>query len=102
MKLDELKNKIKDWSFEREIHNADPAKQMLKLFEECGELAGGIAKNKPEAIKDGIGDVFVVLTILAQQLGFDLTECVSEAYNEIAQRKGKMINGVFVKESDIK
>ena len=34
---------------------------------------------------------------------YDLSfvDCVESAYEEIANRKGKMVNGTFVKESDL-
>lgn len=41
------------------------------------------------------------LTMLAYRLGTNLEECLQSAYNEIKDRRGKMINGVFVKESDL-
>ena len=41
------------------------------------------------------------LTMLAYRLGTNLEECLAAAYDEIKDRKGKMINGVFVKESDL-
>lgn len=41
------------------------------------------------------------LTILAYQLDTNLEECLQSAYNEIKDRRGKMVNGVFVKESDL-
>jgi NTP pyrophosphatase (non-canonical NTP hydrolase) len=74
---------------------------MLKLIEEVGELASGIAKDNRDVQVDSIGDIFVVLTILSQQLNLDIEKCVESAYNEIKERKGKTINGVFVKESDL-
>ena len=36
-----------------------------------------------------------------QHYGMKLEECLQFAYDEIAGRKGKMINGTFVKESDL-
>lgn len=97
-----LFEKIKKWSIDRNLHEADPCKQMLKLTEETGELAEGIAKNRPIQIEDSIGDIVVVLTVLSLQLGLDIEECMRIAYNEIKDRKGEMVNGVFVKESDLK
>lgn len=99
--LNELHERIRDWATERGIDKADPTKQMLKLYEEVGELSAGLAKNQPERIIDGIGDAFVVLTILAQQLGTDLPTCAQTAYDEIKHRTGQTINGVFVKQADI-
>ena len=91
-----------EWARDRGLDTADPTKQMLKLAEEFGELAEGLAKDKPEQVEDSIGDMYVVMTILSLQLGLDIEDCVQKAYNEIKERKGKMINGVFVKESDLK
>lgn len=99
--LDTLTMKIKDWAIERNLHEADPSKQVLKLGEEFGELCQAIVKNRPELAKDGIGDMYVVLTILAKQLGTSIEECVALAYDEIKDREGKMVNGVFVKEADL-
>lgn len=93
--------KIKKWFKDRNLDRADPKSQMLKLMEETGELAEGIAKNRPDQIKDSIGDIYVVLTGLSIQLGYNIEECIEAAYEEIKDRKGKMIDGVFVKESDL-
>lgn len=103
MNLSKATEQIKEWAKDRDLHTADPNKQILKLGEEFGELCQGIAKNrKKAAIKDAIGDMYVVMTILSMQLNIDIEECVELAYEEIKDRKGKMINGVFVKASDIK
>ena len=40
----------------------------------------------------------VVLTNLAHLSGTDIEVCIEEAYKEIASRKGKMIDGTFVKD----
>ncbi|TDM18872.1 MazG-like family protein [Macrococcoides caseolyticum] len=92
---------IKQWAIDRNLNTADPNKQMLKLVEEFEELGEGMAKGKPELIKDALGDMYVVMTILAMQMDIDINECIDIAYNEIKDRKGKMIDGVFVKESDL-
>ncbi len=99
--IDDLTANIKRWAIDRNLHTANPDKQMLKLFEELGELAEGMAKNKPEQIADSIGDAYVVLTILSMQLGINIEDCIAQAYDEIKDRRGKMIDGVFVKESDL-
>ena len=99
--ITELTARIEQWAKERNLHTADPAKQMLKLGEEFGELCQGMAKNKPDQIEDSIGDMYVVMTILSMQLGLDIEDCVAGAYKEIQDRRGKMVNGVFVKESDL-
>ena len=99
--MDRLVKLVEKWSIDRDLHEAESSKQMLKTLEELGEVAGALAKNKPEELKDGIGDVIVTLIILAQQQGLSVEECLEYAYNEIKDRKGEMVNGVFVKEEDL-
>lgn len=99
--MQELTDKIRTWAIMRGLDDADPTKQMLKLFEEVGEIAAALARGDMDAVKDGIGDVEVVLTILSMQLGTSIEECTQLAYDEIKERKGKMLNGVFVKEADL-
>lgn len=92
---------IRDWAIERGLDTADPHKQAIKLGEEFGELFEGLAKNNEDLTKDALGDMYVVMTIMAQQLGFTIEECVEIAYNEIKDRQGAMVDGVFVKEDDL-
>lgn len=95
--MDELTRKIEQWSKDKNLDKADPAKQILKLGEEYGELCQGMVKNNFDQVIDSIGDMYVVLT----KLGVDIEYCTEVAYAEIKDRKGKMVNGVFVKESDL-
>lgn len=99
--MNELTTKIEKWAIERELYRAEPTKQILKLGEEFGELCEGMAKDRPDEVVDAIGDMYVVLTILSMQLGYSIESCVRQAYNEIKDRQGTMINGVFIKESDL-
>ena len=92
---------IKLWAKDKRLDTASPDKQFLKVIEEVGEIAEGMAKGRPEQIKDSIGDVYVTLVILAMQHGLGIEDCIKAAYNEIKDRKGKMIDGVFVKEEDL-
>lgn len=157
-----LEEKVQQWFIDRNLHEANPIKQFLKLMEESGELFEGIAKDKPELIYDALGDVQVEMIgfeqqikngaqISANQQELELLLMVSslgniaqklyshvchnetqipliksdlmfldsvistislynettaekslgEAYEVIKDRKGKMIDGVFVKEEDL-
>ncbi len=94
-----LFNLIRHWAADRNlILGSTTHAQMLKMTEEVGELASAIAKGKTSEAEDAIGDCVVVLTILAAQLGMNIEDCIEQAYNEIKDRKGKMIDGVFVRE----
>lgn len=166
--MQKLIKQIEQWAEERNlIKGSSIKKQTLKMIEEFGELCSGVAKNKPDVIKDSIGDCFVVLTIInaqcrnestetnanqshlleptghfgahsideallraAAKIGnfankttppddwdvnclsnylflvskmanLDFLDCVQHAYDQIKDRKGKMIDGVFVKEGDL-
>jgi len=81
--------------------DVQPEKQMLKLVEEVGELAKGVAYQDKWSTSDGIGDVFVCLVVLAEQLDLKVTECIDQAYDEIKNRKGVLEDGLFKKNSDV-
>lgn len=107
---------IRQWAEDRNlIAGSNPGAQGLKLMEELGEAMGAIARL-PAAVAagddakvrdlraaaiDGIGDAIVVLTILAAQINARVEDCVELAWHEIRDRKGKMVDGVFVKEADL-
>ena len=98
---DLIKN-IQEWVSDRNLETQDPRIQMCKTMEEMGELANAINKGNKADAMDGIGDVVVTLICISMQLGVDFNECLKIAYDEIKNRKGKMINGMFVKEVDLK
>jgi NTP pyrophosphatase (non-canonical NTP hydrolase) len=92
--------KIKQWHHDRNlIAGSDDKTQFAKLIQEAGELSDNICKGKD--IRDDIGDIMVVLINIAERNKLTLTECLHVAYNDIKDRKGQMIDGVFVKEADL-
>ena len=74
--------------------------QLDKLAEEHNELIDAIAADNAEEIADAIGDMQVVLIILAELMGMSAYESLCKAYGVIAQRSGKMVDGVFVKDAE--
>lgn len=91
---------IRQWADDRGIYNqGDPKTQLIKLYEETGELAQALLKNNKEDIVDAIGDSVVVLTNLAHLVGTDIETCIGSAYDEISSRTGTMKNGTFVKDT---
>ena len=91
---------IREWAKDRGIYDkGNSHTQYVKLMEEAGELAEALLKNDKYEIKDAIGDMVVVLTNLAVLEGMQIENCIESAYNEIANRKGKMENGTFVKQT---
>jgi NTP pyrophosphatase (non-canonical NTP hydrolase) len=91
---------IREWAENRNlIDGATPESQFEKLMEEQTELYHGLRMKNLDETVDAIGDMVVVLTIMASQIGVPIEECINSAYREIKDRKGKMIDGVFVKEA---
>ena len=163
--MEQVLENVKQWFIDRDITQGNPEKQVLKLYEETGELSAGLLKQNEDLIKDSIGDIAVVVVGLAMMLkldadkifnklkkpprnqtintaltnilinateayyskdmickyditqnlelivkhidfiasecGYDFADCFEVAYNEIKDRKGKWINGTFVKEEDL-
>lgn len=100
--METLIKQVEQWSIDKGLDKADSSKQFLKVVEEVGEVASALARGQEDELRDGIGDVVVTLIILAQQNDMDLHECLNQAYGEIKGRSGQMVDGVFVKESDLR
>jgi NTP pyrophosphatase (non-canonical NTP hydrolase) len=95
----ERTNDIKQWHRDRNlIEGSDDKTQFAKLIQEAGELSDNICKGKD--VRDDIGDMIVVLINIAERNNISITECLEVAYNDIKDRKGRMVDGVFVKEAD--
>jgi|TARA_R100001443_G_scaffold89198_1_gene95657 NTP pyrophosphatase (non-canonical NTP hydrolase) len=103
--IDEYILRIEEWGIDRGLisvsSNENSKAQMLKLMEEVGETARALAYGDQEGLIDGIGDCVVVLTILAQQCDTSLAECIDAAWDEIKDRKGRLEDGLFKKDSDL-
>ena len=96
----EIFNKIRQWANNRNlISEGDVKTQLVKLYEETGELSQSILKDNKDGIIDAIGDCVVVLTNLAELAGTRIEYCIDSAYSEISNRTGRMINGTFVKDA---
>jgi NTP pyrophosphatase (non-canonical NTP hydrolase) len=92
-------DRIRQWAHDRNlIQGSTVQAQFVKLIEEVGELAEAVAKGKDEQFLDSIGDAFVVLTILAAQKDLEIEECIAHAWDEIKDRKGRMVDGVFIRD----
>lgn len=89
--------KVKQWHHDRNLIDGSTDKdQYLKLLEEVFELQTNIMKGRP--VIDDIGDIVVVLINIAERNGLTLEQCLTHAYNDIKDRKGRMIEGIFVKD----
>ena len=95
--LEQLEMRVVLWHRDRNlIAGSTDAAQHTKLVEEVKELETNILLSQP--VIDDIGDCLVVLINIAERNELSLFECLSHAYEDIKDRKGKMVDGVFVKE----
>lgn len=92
---------VLQWGEDRGIlEHSNARAQLLKTMAELGELADAEGKNDTAGIVDGIGDVLVTIILYAALRGLDVSNCLALAYDEIKDRKGKMVEGgTFVKEA---
>lgn len=95
----ELVDLIRGWHHDRNlIDGATDKDQYMKLIQEAGELSDNICKGKD--IRDDIGDMMVVLINIAERNNLTVGQCLQTAWDDIKDRKGTMVDGVFVKEGD--
>ena len=116
--FEELQKLIINWAKDKNLLHADNTdKQFMKFIEEVFEFKTELDSEKHwrkvmgndtcksiniESLMLEIGEIFVTLIILCNQIGIEPTRCLDMAYEKIKGRTGKTINGVFVKEEDIK
>ena len=99
MELEELVESVEKWHKDRNLIEGSTDKdQVLKLLQEMGELSDNVCKGND--IRDDVGDMLVVLINIAKRNNLTLQECLEVAWNDIKDRKGKMVDGIFVKEGD--
>ena len=104
MKYEELQKKVIEWADDRNIfENSNAIKQISKTQEELDETLDALKRLEQGEesileVADGIGDMIVTIILLAKMVGLDSVDCLADAYDEIKDRKGKMVDGLFVKE----
>tara|TARA_Y100000996_G_scaffold205229_1_gene161028 strand:+ start:219 stop:518 length:300 start_codon:yes stop_codon:yes gene_type:complete len=95
----EYEKLVGQWHKDRNLIDGSTDKdQYMKLIQEAGELSDSLCKGKD--ITDDIGDMLVVLINIMVRNNLTINECLSVAYADIKDRKGKMVDGIFIKEGD--
>jgi NTP pyrophosphatase (non-canonical NTP hydrolase) len=97
--MEELIGKVERWHIDRNLIRGSTDKdQVLKLMQELGELSDSVCKD--ECMLDDIGDILVILINICTRNNVTLEDCLLTAYRDIKDRKGKMVDGVFVKDGN--
>jgi len=100
MTFDKLEDTVAKWHRDRNlIDGSTDLRQMKKLFEEVNELHIDVLNGSD--LRDELGDCLVVLINIATRNNFSLYEALEYSFSKIKDRKGKMIDGIFVKEEDL-
>ena len=92
---------VEAWAIDKGLHKSDPSKQLLKVFEEVGEMTQAFTRNQFEELQLELGDVLVTVIIFAMQNHLDIDDCLQKAYDKISKRNGEMVDGIFVKSEDL-
>lgn len=93
-------NNIRKWADKHDLNKVND-KQVIKVMEEAGELAEAHNKQHMNELRDAIGDIAIVITIIAYQHDWNVENLINEAYDVIKDRTGKNNNGTFIKEADL-
>lgn len=122
--FEDLKELVLEWANDKDLlHSKNAEKQFMKFIEEVFEFKTEMdiwklykqfkrdenveqdfsveEVERWKNMKLEMGDIFVTLIILCKQLGIDCVECLEMAYGKISKRKGKTVNGLFIKEEDL-
>ena len=100
MNYKELEVLVEEWAEEKGIlEKGTPLAQAEKTLEEAQEIKDAILASDYNELVDGLGDTLVTLIIQAKINNLNLLDCLESAYNVIAKRKGKMIDGFFIKDN---
>ena len=123
--FEQLKTKVEEWANDKDLlHSENADKQFMKFIEEVFEFKSEMdilvryrnyyrenpQKKIPKAEHERItkkaelelGDIIVTLIVLSKQLDIDIVDCLNMAYKKISKRKGKTVNGLFIKEEDLR
>lgn len=110
MSFEDLQKLTLEWADDKDLlHEENADKQFMKFIEEVFEFKTEMDDKQrfaPDCLDINnleleMGDIFVTLIILCEQLDIDPVKCLSMAYEKISKRTGKTINGQFIKSEDL-
>ena len=99
MKL--ITSQVEQWFIDRNLQSLNGAGQLVKLTEEVRELEDAFINDDRAEEIDAVGDIMVVLIGYCMQRNLYLQGCLESAYEEIKDRKGEVVDGIFIKEVDL-
>ena len=111
MKFETFQENIEKWAEEKGILDTSSNgqwAQFSKFKEEVAEFIRAFneyhyypTKENLSHAQDEFGDVMVTAVMVAFTTEIDIEEALDNVWAKISKRKGKTINGIFVKEEDL-
>jgi NTP pyrophosphatase (non-canonical NTP hydrolase) len=96
-----LFEEARQWGRNRGIvFEGNETRQILKTMEETGEYAAALARNDTAAKRDALGDILITLIVGADCMGIKIEDCLRDSLGVITKRTGRMVDGVFIKDSE--
>lgn len=96
--IEQYEELIAKWHHDRNlIEGATDKDQICKLIQEVGELSDNACKGND--MRDDLGDIMVVLINIMERNGHSMEECLRVAYDDIKDRTGRMVDGIFIKDA---
>lgn len=97
MEINEYQRKVDEWIREYGVRYFDEKTNGLILMEEVGELARLMARiygeqsfkreiDNKQALENEVGDIFFVLTCLANQMNMDLEQVIKDNFSKKTDR----------------
>lgn len=85
-----------DWQFREETL---PGVAYERLIVSLGQLADGLTKDRQTSVMVAIGQALFCLHVIAGDKSMRIEDCREAAWEEIKDRRGVCVGGVFVKET---
>lgn len=100
--MNSLIKSVQLWAKEKGLAEANPSAQYMKISEELGEVAQAYTRKQADELKMELGDLLITIIIFALQNGIELDDALAIAYDKVKDRLGEMVDGVFIKEEDLR
>lgn len=83
------------------LFNSQGQPLLIGIYNAINKLTTGVAKSDKEQVTWASADILYLADKAAEEINLSPSYCLSVAYNEIKDRKGMLVNGVFVKQEDL-
>lgn len=87
--------------FARPTYTQDVDGLIHNVVNFVGELSNGLSKKNPDKVRFGIGGLVRTIAVISTRFDTELADNYAESYEVIKDRKGRMVDGAFIKQEDL-